>query len=439
MEIDDLKEPENEFIEDPDELKPIISDKESLYKIYKEISEGYNSGNFDQFFTKFNLLVSISESYVFGPSEEFIAFNMHKIILNILSDNNLDHFIREQSLNIIVNLTASQNNNFTKIFVDNGYLEAINEILEGDAEELYKNALSAFINISFSSDEVKEMIRENVGFQTIFNFLKQSKPDSEEFSLAARLFYTLAKTIKTEDYEIIFELFSFLLHSDNKEALSWAFWTAALICDTPDIAVMLRNIPDIADIITKYLNSDELREPIVNLIHQIHTFTDGPIEGFMYENLIDFLKDPELNLSDTVASTFANIFTHPEATQHFIDNGYMIFLVDSYHKTPFSTQTSLISCFYNAITTVPSSSVSQLIDDGVIEVLAQALHLNSNESQFQVLSCLLTLLPIPIAKQQFLENLEEDSFDDIEDSDDPKVQEIYDTFQETYPEFFIKE
>ena len=439
MEIDVLKEPENESIEDPEEMKPLLSDRESLFQIYKEINEGYHSGNFDQFFTNFNLLVSLAEDYVFGPSEEFIEYNLHQILYNLLHDKNLDTFIRDQTLKLIVKLTSSKNHNFTPIFAENGYLQAINEILQDDNKELYKNALSAFINMSYSSDEIKELIKENVGFQTIFLFLQNSDPDSEEFSLATTLFYTLAKTIKQEDHEIVFEMLSFLFHSENKQALNWAVWTAALICDTLDIALMMRNIPDFSSIITNLLKDDDLQEPIVNLLLQIHTFSDDPIEGFMYEDLLDFLKDPDSNLSDTVATIFANIFTHPEATQHFVDNGFMIFFVDSFSKSSYLTQTSLISCFSNAIITLPSSSVTQLINDGVIEVLVQGLHINNNESLFQILSCLLTLLTVPLAKQQFSDMLEEDSFEEIEDNDDPKIQELYQIFQERYPEYFTDE
>ena len=441
MEIDLLKDAEIlQNREDLNDLRMTLTDLDSLHSIYKQINHGYSTGNFDEFFTNFNLLVSLSDDYTFGLSDMFIEENIVEILKSIIMDENLDLFLREQALKLIINLTTNEFNNFSQIFAENGLLQAIDYVLKSNAKELYNKAISCFINMSYSSDEIKELIYQNFGFETIFHFLQSTDPMTEEFSLATRLFYTLAKTIKEEDNEIVFQILSFLLNNENKEALNWGFWTAALICSSKPVAMMMKNIPNFSNIITKLLKEDnDLKEPIINLILQIHTFTDEPIEGFAYENLIDFLKNTENDFSDSDASIFANIMTNPEATQYFIENGYLIFFVDAYHSGSFSTQLSIIRCFYNSLMTVPSNFVVKFIEDGVVEVLIESLHLSSIETLVQSIYCFLTLLYVPIAKEQFLEFCEPDSFDDIEEDDSPQVQELYQTLQESYPDLFTSE
>ena len=423
----------------PDDGRMPFNNTDDLTEIYKKISTGYNESNFDLFFENFNLLVDISNDYYFAETEEFTIFSIEKIILNVISDIKMDDFIREQGLKLVTNLTATRESNFIKIFADAGLLPLLNSIIQNENEhELYDKVLSVFVNMSYNSPEIRELVYENVGIQTITEFIEKTPEESDSIGLATRLLYSLSKSCQESDFPFIIGAVSYLIHTSNKQTHIWGLWTAAMICNSEDVAAQIREIPDISEILLHFIDSDspEIQEPTINLILQVQTNSEGLIEGFHYEKLVDFLKDEENFFGERVATIFANAMTSPELTGFFIDNGYIIFFVDAFHAANFKTQLMILQCFYNAIMTMPTASVGQFIEDGVIEILVQTLQFSDSEAHFHTLSCLITLLKIDGVKEQFLELIDKDSFAEIDDDDTERVEQLFDCLKELIPEFF---
>lgn len=437
-----IEDPEQEILDlvDTSSMKMIIRNDQDIFRIYNSINEGYFQGNFDLFFENIRLLAGYAEQYSLVFSQDFKFTKIDEILYHIMNDPNIDIFIQKTAFKIIYFLTVESSNGFCPIFSTDIFLILYKNIFEEGNPKKLKYILKILNNLASNTEVACKFIIEEIRLPSIITLMLKKNQKSEFIGLSARLLYSLLTNAQVNEIQLLIDASAFLIMKEDINISSWGLWILCKCCTSNEFASSILQIPNFVEYLTNYIimPNQFIQQPALTLLLQIHTFIDDAIDGFDYRILIDFLdpsKEDNFEFSDIVASIFANIMTNPAATEKFISEGYLIFLIEAFTTGKIKTQECVIDAVFNAIQTVPKHLIHKFLKDNIFEVLIPAMEISNSGVLAKILSILLTILPIPEFLTEFTQNIEEDSFSIIAEDESESVEILYNKFLENYPQF----
>lgn len=404
----------------------------------------------------------ITEFYVIPLDSKLVEQTPLDIILGCAFEQNFDIRIKIKAIELFESLVEYAGSPFITMAFDLGFFDKVSMvlnqnivILSEDSKvnpyELTSTVINVLCKISWTSNEIPNVIFNNVNLNLVVEIFKKFYYDASIYTSVWRLINSLSRVVddNSMDFYIDFTLFSFSL-SDELRDHDYALQLCSNLAESTRFLSSVIIAPNFFRILNKALEDEyhQMFLMVITIINQIHlTITDQPIDSLNYEKLLTKLACPNEDVSITAAKAIGNMLTLPHMIAyllnlHVVQHFSFIFDAEYSYNARYETANGLINAFILA--SDDKEIFEKLVLDGAIKILVRIIIFDDREIVYRALSILDLILYQTIFDQEgtnvvefeFKEYFNIDDFSDLMENSDEEISDLCHLLVNNHPEYF---